>query len=277
MSTFISTKVIIRGLAFSLAVAWMSGTQTLSQVATEVLEVPAAKTFFHKDPFSTQPTMLSYCRDVDAAHRKLSLNDSQDAGPTGELWRRAIVDACDLYVAISLDPRSAASEPVQGRKRTLLARLRKTLKLLQKQQRQIEDARVTSERNKKSSSKDRPSPNPDVTVTDPMGDVAAPMESEVKLRRLQLELETELSLQWELAFRLSPGPGSLLSSSGGASVGNEGSNLIALIQSTITPGVWDVNGGNSSIIYYQRVHALVIRAPWNTHGDAQSLIQGLRR
>jgi len=41
-----------------------------------------------------------------------------------------------------------------------------------------------------------------------------------------------------------------------------GPDLIELIQRTISPEVWDVNGGNSSMVYYAPLRVLVVRAPY---------------
>jgi hypothetical protein len=53
--------------------------------------------------------------------------------------------------------------------------------------------------------------------------------------------------------------------------------LVTLIQETISPSSWDVNGGKSTIVYYRPAMALVVRAPQSLHGRLGPLLGGLRR
>ena len=52
---------------------------------------------------------------------------------------------------------------------------------------------------------------------------------------------------------------------GGGGVGDNGQELIDLIQSVIEPRFWDVNGGPGTIFYYAPLHALVVRATSQVH------------
>ncbi len=52
--------------------------------------------------------------------------------------------------------------------------------------------------------------------------------------------------------------------------------LIDLIQATISPETWDINGGRRSIVYFANGHALVVSAPGNVHDDLGGLLQQLR-
>jgi hypothetical protein len=56
-----------------------------------------------------------------------------------------------------------------------------------------------------------------------------------------------------------------------------GPELVALIQATISPDTWDINGGLSSIVYYAPLRVLVISAPQSVHGDIGGVIGQLRR
>jgi hypothetical protein len=56
----------------------------------------------------------------------------------------------------------------------------------------------------------------------------------------------------------------------------EAQSLIDLIQATVSPEVWDINGGQSSIRYFANGHALVVSAPGDTHDDLGGLLQQLR-
>ena len=53
---------------------------------------------------------------------------------------------------------------------------------------------------------------------------------------------------------------------GGGANDDDGQNLVDLIQTTIAPETWDVNGGPGSIYYWRNQHVLVIRATDDVHG-----------
>ena len=55
-----------------------------------------------------------------------------------------------------------------------------------------------------------------------------------------------------------------------------GRDLVALIQATISPSSWDVNGGHSSIRYWRPGMALVVRAPQGVHSQVSPLLGQLR-
>ena len=58
---------------------------------------------------------------------------------------------------------------------------------------------------------------------------------------------------------------------------DEGQNLVDLIQTTIAPETWDVNGGQGSIYYWRNQHVLVIRATDDVHGFVGDVIDQLQR
>lgn len=77
------------------------------------------------------------------------------------------------------------------------------------------------------------------------------------------------------------GPAALFARAGGGPGGAEGpaddgQALVELIQATITPGIWDVNGGSATIVYFAPLHALVIRAPGGVHRRTGELLNQLR-
>jgi hypothetical protein len=59
--------------------------------------------------------------------------------------------------------------------------------------------------------------------------------------------------------------------------GDYGQELLDLIQKIIRPSTWDINGGPSSGYYYQPLHALVISAPAEVHGEIGGVLGGLRQ
>jgi hypothetical protein len=64
---------------------------------------------------------------------------------------------------------------------------------------------------------------------------------------------------------------------GGGAVTDYGETLVELIQATISPASWDVNGGPASIVYYPNLKVLVVRASGDVHGHVGGLFDGLRR
>ena len=57
---------------------------------------------------------------------------------------------------------------------------------------------------------------------------------------------------------------------------DHGQELVELIQHTIAPSTWDVNGGNGTIIYFAPRQALVVRQTDDVHGDLGAVLEGLR-
>jgi hypothetical protein len=56
----------------------------------------------------------------------------------------------------------------------------------------------------------------------------------------------------------------------------EAQKLIDLIQATVRPETWDVNGGRGSIVYFANGHGLVVLAPEDVHDDLGGLLRQLR-
>lgn len=56
----------------------------------------------------------------------------------------------------------------------------------------------------------------------------------------------------------------------------EAQKLIDLIQATVRPETWDVNGGRGSIVYFANGHGLVVLAPADVHDDLGGLLRQLR-
>jgi len=76
------------------------------------------------------------------------------------------------------------------------------------------------------------------------------------------------------------GPGYVLANRGafgGGAVNDHAQELIDLIQRTISPNSWDVNGGAGSIVYYRPVMGLVVRTTAEVHGDVAGVLEALRR
>ena len=58
---------------------------------------------------------------------------------------------------------------------------------------------------------------------------------------------------------------------------DNGQQLVDLIQNTICPKSWDVNGGACSIYYWQQQHAIVVRATGDVHEQISDTIEQLNR
>ena len=50
-----------------------------------------------------------------------------------------------------------------------------------------------------------------------------------------------------------------------------------LIERTINPAFWDVNGGPGTIVYYAPLQCLVVRATAEVHGDVGRVVGDLRK
>ncbi len=92
-----------------------------------------------------------------------------------------------------------------------------------------------------------------------------------------------LAASLSLADQSQGGPGALLGGSasgafgGGAGTGDWGPQLVALIERTINPAFWDVVGGPGTIVYYQPLMCLVVRATSEVHGNVGGVLGGLRK
>jgi hypothetical protein len=64
---------------------------------------------------------------------------------------------------------------------------------------------------------------------------------------------------------------------GGFNLVDYGPQLVELIQRTIRPDVWDVNGGEGSIVYFRPLRVLVVTAPGEVHGQLGGLLNGFRQ
>ena len=70
---------------------------------------------------------------------------------------------------------------------------------------------------------------------------------------------------------------------GGGAAGGQNANadagqqLVDLIQNTISPKSWDVNGGACTIYYWQQQHAIVVRATGDVHGEISDTLEQLNR
>jgi hypothetical protein len=71
-------------------------------------------------------------------------------------------------------------------------------------------------------------------------------------------------------------PTGLLARGGAAQTVSNAQSLIELIERTIEPDFWDVNGGPGAIVYYPPLQCLVIRATSEVHGKIGGVLGGVR-
>lgn len=55
-----------------------------------------------------------------------------------------------------------------------------------------------------------------------------------------------------------------------------GPELVALIEATISPDTWNINGGPSAIVYYAPLHAIIISAPDDVHSRVGGVLGQMR-
>ena len=174
-------------------------------------------------------SFISYDKDISAFLR----NEANAA--TEFEHAAAIRDLCTLAIEIRYDRRFERSVRMQG----LMKKIRSRLDRIAKK----EAKRINRERS------DFDLLAQEVSVEDSIDDA--------------------LSNNLELSGFASGGPLAFFSQTYGANGGGiiraNADDLIRLIQSTISPSFWDVNGGVGSIHFYAPLNALVIRATEDIH------------
>jgi len=55
-----------------------------------------------------------------------------------------------------------------------------------------------------------------------------------------------------------------------------GPDLVELIQQTISPATWDINGGNGSVVYFAPLRVIVVSAPGTVHDQIGDVLGQLR-
>lgn len=94
-----------------------------------------------------------------------------------------------------------------------------------------------------------------------------------KRKPIAIQIDANVLAQLNQAANVNANPGNA-NNLGGVDFGTQ---LIDLIQRTISPSSWDVNGGASTIRYWRPGMALVIRAPESIHQEMNPLLRQLRR
>jgi hypothetical protein len=101
------------------------------------------------------------------------------------------------------------------------------------------------------------------------------LERRVATRLVDVHRDLVAMVSWPAPARSDGEPAKNISRASGGDIA-AAQSLIDLIQATVSPEIWDINGGQSSIRYFANGHALVVRAPGDTHDNLGGLLQQLR-
>lgn len=96
-------------------------------------------------------------------------------------------------------------------------------------------------------------------------------------RPKKIEIRQDVLAQLNAAAGVNAGVGNQPNANLGNQQQDYGPLLVDLIQRTISPSSWDVNGGLSSVQYFRPRHALVVRAPQSVHDDLGPVLHQLRK
>ena len=175
----------------------------------------------------------------------------------------SIHNLTDLFLEIKRDPRLAGSDTLKSYKAKLWVRLTAIKKKL------IREFDLPN----------RPtSPAAKPTRVAASGTKPSPVDE------LANEISLSLSDQLGLVGGSLGGPGQAYSAGGddasargGDGRFDYGPSLVSLIERTIHPDFWDVNGGPGSIVYYRPLHALVVTATSEIHHSLGGTLDALRK
>jgi hypothetical protein len=90
------------------------------------------------------------------------------------------------------------------------------------------------------------------------------------------EISDILAAHYDFSGQMAGGPTLMMARGGGAISLDYGDELVELIQNTINPATWDVNGGQGTIVYYRPCMALVVRASSSVHEELGGLLGEIR-
>lgn len=99
----------------------------------------------------------------------------------------------------------------------------------------------------------------------------------VKQLRREKKKPTTIQIDQAVLAQLNQAANPNAPQNNGAGLIDYGPQLIDLIQRTISPNLWDVNGGPSTIAYWRPGMALVVRAPQSVHREVNPLLNQLRQ
>lgn len=165
---------------------------------------------------------------------------------------QAVSDLVNVHKDLVSDPRFGRSDVLQGYRRRVAAKLRQAKKDIERELKKRQLSKVVS-----------------------LSEARNPLTDDWVAR--------VVSDQLSLVGNTLGGPSRLVDEvtrRGGfaaAGVLDFGPALVQLIQSTISPQTWDVNGGPGTIIYYRPLFLMVVRAPLQTQEDVGDVLGALRK
>jgi len=201
---------------------------------------------------SVGPSQTSMPRSFAAINQQLRAALRQEATQqNAAVWAATVVELTGLYQELKEDPRLASSGTLESYRAKLRHRLRQIQERLQR------DLRRAESRHTRSASANV--------------DVAAAVA-----RRLAFQLPLAGAGLGTPSMMFGMPGGMLAGNRGGAARTDYGPALVDLIQRTIAPEFWNVNGGPGAIAYYPLWYALGVRATGEVHGRVGGLTGALR-
>jgi hypothetical protein len=178
---------------------------------------------------------------LNRSMRKLLRREAVTDDP--QSWRDAVVKLVMLYAGITRDERLATSRTLEGYRVKLRRRLLDISERLEREERIEQRSRL------RGANKSRRSGAAAVSAASSLGNK-----------------------------RPAGGTNAAAAAAGarGGAAVDYGNVLVELIQRTISPEFWDVNGGPGTIVYYRQWHALVIRATPEIHRRIGGGVNDLR-
>lgn len=190
------------------------------------------------------PRHIDYSRQISASI-KAEATAKSDADRI-----EAIRSMARLYTQLKRDPRLLESETLRGYKGRLWGRLTHIQKRWEREVSRLERELGTG----KSQQPDVLAAATTLAITQGLDLVAATLGGPSTI--LAAGCETQ----------------SAHAALGGAARLDYGRELVELIQRTISPDFWDVNGGPGTIVYYAPLHALVVRATAEVHEEVGGVL-----
>lgn len=220
--------------------------------------VTAGEKSTHQIDLDEQRTLHEINLDVKAFFKRETV--AKEDGT----WMASIRDICTLYHTIKRDPRLSDSRLLQGYKAKVWARMKKIEKelvALKRSEERAQKANSKSNRSKQNLPKTQ------------LASQWVPNEID--------ETQRFLAEQLTMLNAGSGGPSTVVGFAngawGGGTINDYSDDLIRLIQTTIEPDFWDINGGPGTIYYYRPLHALVIRATSTVHEKIGGAVEALGR
>lgn len=200
---------------------------------------------------SDEPTPLFVLSRLtsEAMRREALADEPRERG-------EAIRALCELHRRLQSDPRYDQVDKLQDLRGRVYSRLRRVQTELKREVAARRDAGVA-----KASAGRKVSP--------------AELLEQQQQDELALAAADSLAASLQYMDAAIGGPNELVAH-GGMAVADHGDALVDLIERTINPAFWDTNGGPGTIVYYQPLQCLVVRASGEVHHRLGGALEGLR-